>query len=367
MVKPPCKEDRSRNLKTTDLPIWITQRSTMLAVGILLASLICIAAGSCIVVLGNRSPRLEIVERDQSLITDDNTPVESTFVLKNRGRAPLVVHDVISNQQCCGKTLEKPQEIPPGGEATVRVQVEPAREGRREFPFTVRTNDPRQAETVLKVTTVPSREPPYFNIEPGLIQLLNVWKPGLCRELLIETIEKSGDDPWLETVACDSEIVVVESAGPPTIRSRFDDNVLRSYRFSVILRELPPPGTLQSNLTIKTRNSEKIAKLSIQIVSPVKLAPTVLFVTDDDAERTVELIARDSGAQVVARISSRPDWVEISEDDNERPGVQRFLVRVPNAPALGSADGLLVFETETPAAGKLELRVCVRPQDKSTQ
>lgn len=344
-----------------------TKERYNIQVVLVLASVVAIAAGSGIIVFANRAPRLEIVEPEQSLVTDDNTPIEVTFVLKNLGRKALLVHNVIPSQTCCGKTLDKPEQIAPRGEATLRVQVEPARVGKREFVFTLRTNDPLQEDALLKITTVPSKAPPFFVFEPASIQLFNVWKSGRCRDLLFETVEKAGQEPWLESITCDSQLIVVERTGEPETKSEFDHSIRRVYRYGIVLRELPPPGTVQSNLTIKTRDSEKIAKLTIQVVSPVRIVPTVLFVSPGGAEHRVELIARDSGTPVVARINSRPDWLEIREDASQTPGVQRFLVRVLLAPGADSADGTLVFQTDAPAAGELELRVCVRPEGDSPQ
>lgn len=101
--------------------------------------------------LGWAAPRLEGPDKWEAPPLGRQNPLVHSFTFRNRGDAPLQVREIKSTSAAVRATLQ-PNPIPPGGEATLRVELD-GRALPEEFRQTIflRTNDPEHPLWYLEI------------------------------------------------------------------------------------------------------------------------------------------------------------------------------------------------------------------------
>jgi len=78
--------------------------------------------------------------------------VQREFVLRNIGRADLVIEEIVSSCNCTAILEETPQTLRPGARTPMRVRLTaPAEAGRLQKSVLIKSNDPAQRTLEVKI------------------------------------------------------------------------------------------------------------------------------------------------------------------------------------------------------------------------
>lgn len=116
-------------------------------------------------------PRLVVAEAAHDFgQVPQGAPVEHAFALRNDGGAPLTLIDLRAGCDCTA-TLEGGRDLPPGGQATVRLRCDTSSApGPQRRTVTVTSNDPEQRALILEITgtvaLVAAADPPRVYLGP---------------------------------------------------------------------------------------------------------------------------------------------------------------------------------------------------------
>jgi hypothetical protein len=181
---------------------------------------------------------------------------DATFVVKNRGKADLIISDVKPGCGCTVANFDKT--IPPGGEGKISLSLDGTRvHGEFTKTATVMSNDPDHPELIL---TIAGNKVAFLNIVPdGVVYLQGRYEEAIEKEVTISSNEKLPD---FKVTGVTSDI---------------DDKVTYDYKpgankgeYVLHIKKNPelPISSSYGTITIKT-NSEKApeTKLQVQIMT----------------------------------------------------------------------------------------------------
>ncbi|HEU4364928.1 MAG TPA: DUF1573 domain-containing protein [Candidatus Krumholzibacteria bacterium] len=234
-------------------------RFTWLGVGILIVGMSAgTTTGSPQTAAGGNKPSIEIPRMRQDFgEVFERAKYEYSFVVRNRGKADLVIEDV---KPGCGCTVAKfDKVIAPGAEGKIELVLN-GDQVSGEFAKTavVRTNDPEHPELTL---TIAGKEIPFLNIAPaGTIYLHGRYDEAVEKTVTISSNEK---EFALAVTGVTSNIddKITYKVEPAPKKGEF---VLRVAKKTDI-----PPSSAYGNITIKT-NSEKSPETVVQVHVMVK-------------------------------------------------------------------------------------------------
>jgi hypothetical protein len=301
---------------------------------------------------------VEVVVKEPS--SRDNV-VRLTFIFSNRGYSELCIQDVSAISSCCSRVVDFTKNVSPRGTGHIRVEVKTTPVGQYQVPFAVRCNDPVRSETTLRASVLPSNDPPFFLSKPSNpLRIHDVWKLPVQATCVIETVEKSGNQRWVNQLSCDDPRVELTTKEEPRILHVVGPYVVVRYRYDLSLRELPAPGLFSAQIGIKTQDFEHPFHLQFGVLGPVQLVPSVVFVSERSRDYVVELSARDPGFELSAkRPSDIPGWIVIEKLEDKEPSVERFSIRCTNS-APDSTLTRVTFSSNHPQCTSVELPVCVQ-------
>lgn len=309
-------------------------------------------------------PKL-VVDETEKVVSEtyESQHVEVTFRLANHGSESLVVTEVIAVSSCCSSVLNAPRVIAAGHVEDLRVRVTAGRYGTK-AEFHLRTNDPIQPDVSLRVTTIPAVKPPFFVHDPSSTPIeWDVWKPGSAREFAFSTVEPPDTDLWIADVSCDAEFIEVTPVGSPMVKDSGKEYVVREYRFTIRLLEIPALGRHKCGLSIrKSSGADTIVNLGVQSEPSVRVVPRTVLVDDSPDPAIIEFVDRDSNVSLFVEMPEGvPDWLDVSRQTKPAPAVERFELRLRENATPDGRKGVLKFLTRGTNEAKNDVIVVVKP------
>ncbi len=201
---------------------------------------------------------------------------EHEFVIRNEGKAPLLLGTPQTTCQCTvSEAAKKP--IPPGGEGTVKLKWTPAAETEMfDKGAMIRTNDPKMPE--IRLSVVGKVEPLLVTSPEG------TWTIGDVTGR--DDVEVAGyiysrllDDFKIESIESSNPLLQAEAL-PVGEEELKEQDAKAAYKIKASLSPGMPVGKFKETLTIKTdiKDNEKAAKFEIPVQGtrqgPIQLIPT---------------------------------------------------------------------------------------------
>lgn len=165
-------------------------------------------------------------------------PVEFIYELRNTGAAPL--HGLSTKMCGCQVTQRPAQKLAPGGTTRLGLKIKASSYGRFETAVPIVADGYEEPLIVLRLAVQVPVDPPVLRQLPGPAQLTFIRGNEDRRILRVQTIERSGTQPWIEGAEISPSGFVAAVVEPVQERAYLDPGLcIRTYPISVVPMELP--------------------------------------------------------------------------------------------------------------------------------
>jgi hypothetical protein len=283
-----------------------------------------------------------------------------TFLLVNRNRKRVILHNVSTSCSCVSTTDVDGVEIAPGGRRQLTFRVALPEYGRSATRIDVyHSGEPRPVE--LWVEAEGRRSLPVVKaVRNSSLTFLPLHSPAESALIVVQTLEIAGTQPWLTGLACDLGEVIIRQEGMTEQGREDNDAVEREYTYRVSWRELPKAfefsGAVLGNTRIQGEPALKIGRVSGYLMSRRPFSPTVVRLDPDQRPREVVLFEAESGLWKVAAGASLPPWLAL---DWSSEGEQELTVRLRDQQSVRSGHWALPLVNDR--GWKAELEIILRP------
>jgi len=309
-------------------------------------------------------PKISIQDLRQDLgDVYEQAKYDYVFVVRNRGKADLVIEDV---KPGCGCTVAQYDKvIAPGEEGKITLSLDGDKvEGRFSKTATVRTNDPDHTELLL---TISGTEIPYVHIVPtNRVYLQGNYGEEVAQTLTITSNEKDLD---FQITGIDTDL---------------EDKITYAYErgsakgsWVVSIRKNPdlPTQSTYGTLTLHTnskRAPDQLIRLQVMTKGTITVQPTfvnfgrVRFGADgkngDVLEKSVTLTRSEGGLAIsdlsVNNANFRTEVVE--EEPGKRYKVNIKFTAPPRTRGGQAESGELIIHTNVPTEPNVRVQLVAR-------
>ena len=226
-------------------------------------------AGSSSAAVSADGPKLELAEttHDFGTVTEGDK-VSHTFVVKNVGKAPLVIERVRSSCGCTA-AVTKEKEVAPGGSTEINVTFNTrGRAGPNRKTITIQTNDEKNPNAKLEIK--------------AMIERLLAFQPTIVR-LNVSHEEEKTVEAWLTgKLVKDAKLELGEVKGDTDVKielteKKEGDETKKGLRFTLKGKKV---GRANGTVTVKT-GVEKVPELTLRfntmVTGNVQLRPRALY------------------------------------------------------------------------------------------
>lgn len=290
------------------------------------------------------SPNLEVdtVEIDVGVIPNNERSLHP-FVIRNTGAMPLKVHNIQASCNCTQAVFpETGKEIPPGGEISVPIAIDPALIAGFEATrfLTIASNDPDTPSLRLSVTC---KVEPEIAIEPAELHFGDVAKGKepemkvVIRQLqeepyLIETVNGHGNR---EPLPYDDDVAYTLAQRP---ESEWQTPGKAEYELTAKLTPRVPSGEFIAYMHVKS-NLKRVpwmpVKITANVLPPYEIVPKspVPLAIPNDGVRAADIVVTASAALAIENVSFDAAKVLVELADTGSPNEARLSVKAaPGAP-----------------------------------
>lgn len=288
-----------------------------------------------------------------------NRVVRHGFSVCNEGNALLHIRDITTS---CGCTTTSHQalEIEPGACQTIEAQFNPLRfDGKVLKTLTLHTNDPEQAEYVLRLSAFIHRP---LRASQDFISFRDV----LLGTTAVQTVDirSTNGQPFAitgwEIVPASYTVSIGEPTGTRTPYKRL----------ALLLEDTQQRGLRTGRLVVHTDHPDQATmelQLHANVRGRVELQPDIVYVItgrDEPAERVVEVTSTMIPDLQVTRVSTDLDWLVPILEQTDNSWRLRLAVRGLGLDPGTFRQGKVVVETNVPGETRLELpvTVAIRPE-----
>ena len=221
---------------------------------------------------------------------------EGSVTIQNTGDAPLVISKVSTS---CGCTMGyKPDEpIPPGGEAKMRVTVDPTRiQGYTSTKtLTIYSNDPHNPQKTVQVS---ARVTPEIALEPEIIQFGVVSKGETPTQTVIARQNVDQDLNINDVVVPANSAQVFDVKLAERDKSEWKDPERKEYEITVSVKEDAPIGNQSNRLGLATdlkRMRYAYVPVNLEIKGLYNIQPPVVTLRSVQPGEKIENILKVTG------------------------------------------------------------------------
>ena len=260
----------------------------------------------------------------------------------------------------CQATLPIPEEIPPGGAGTVGFRIQAANAGimRRGVELHVAG----ELLTTLNVGLRAEFDPPAIVSPLDALRVTFVQRDDVSREVAIETIERRGTPPWIESLAVTPTGLLAVSAPVVDEAPGVDPELIaRVYRFRLSCGTLAVGshrGTLEARKHGGNDASNERIPLWIEVLDRVTVIPNPARVvaSGTDKKATRVIVIRPVGQGTVEAASWDRELLSVRDLGAKGKQVAEFEL-APRRIPIASRETKVVFRIDGKETRELTVRI----------
>ncbi len=312
----------------------------------------------------NRSPIAIVSPMSQKVVTKPHSSrVTALYRITNAGGRDLVLGEASTTCGCSVASIQ-PKVLKSGEQGLIRVEGTAPNVGEKTVTISITTNAITQKPVEFQLTMVGSTKIPYVRQSSGSIRLGFIRPAQEPEKVWIETVENSGEKPWIRAASSPSPLLDVDG-GLVKERPYSRGAVIRSYKYEARLSRMPALGEVCAEVIFRGAEADPILRLPVSgIVRPAAFAsPAALFASckpgDGPPKFSLLLLCDDTEFSLEAEVEGAvPDGIDVRRApmSNGRVAFDIASRKLPEA----TITSTLAFKTNHPTAPRVKVPLTIR-------